>query len=346
MEKLITGSLAESLSRNRERFNSLFARAVQRNAGLDPDDFGQFVRGPLQTIVDGVDALFPERSVLVAEKLIEICLTLFSQGQLGSQSRVPLLPALWQHLLPILPTLVAKNPRQVVGALSNAALNIGLEEPAAGTRWLKRLHSMAPLFQTLEQLLDASLVLAWRAGLPHYRESALEHWRKLPDGLKSVSMGIDPGEPAPSPAAFESALANPWHPPHLAGRETGLKLGVVGKVGRFRGLGGEFAEPPLVAASGDTIIAYDGEGSWNLWADYFGITLRRVPQGVDNSNNRQQGGLSIDKAGTISSGSLRLPFPPLAGWSSFASTSTTLAVTLPHSHAVYVVAPLVVEQQR
>ncbi len=345
MEKLIAGPLAEALSANRDRFNGLVAQALHNTPGLDTAGFRTVVREYLQPVVDAVETAAPQRAAKVAGQLFEICLTLFAQGYLGPGSRTPLVTALWQHLLPAVPHILASTPRRVAGSLSNAAVNIGHEETGTGQRWLKRLHALAPAFETLEQLLDASLVLAWRAGLPHFRETALEHWQKLPDSLKILCMGIGADEPHPAMESLLQALSNPWHPPHLAGRQIDVKLVVVGKAGRFKGLGGQFGEPPLVAGDGTRIIGYDGEGSFSVWADCFGVSLRRTVPGSYNVAGQGFKGFSIDKSGTVSCGALRLPFPPLAVCSSFASTPSTLAVTLPHSHSIYLVAPLVTERK-
>lgn len=345
MEKLITGPLAEALAANRERFNALAAQTFHNNPGLDSSGFEAVVREQLQPLVDAVEAVAPERARKAAGQLFEIALTLFGQRYLGSGSRTPLLPALWQHLLPKVALLLAQSPRRVAGSLSNAAINIGQEDAGIGQRWLKRLHSIASGFGTVDELLDASLLLAWRAGLPHYRETALERWKMLPDRLKLPCIGIEADDPPPPMDALQQALANPWHPPHLAGRQIDVRLTVVGKTGRFRGLGGQFGEPPLLAGDGTDIIAYDGEGSFSIWADCFGLSLRRAAPGSDTVSGQGNPGFSIDKSGTVTCGALRLAIPPLAGCSSFASNSSTLAVTLPHSHSIYLVAPLVTERK-
>lgn len=344
MEKLISGPLAEALSRNRERYNRLFAQATQRSSLLDQDDFGQLVRGTLQPLVDAMAKVFPERTESAAGELFEICLALFSQGYLGQQSRNPLLPALWQQLLPAVPALLARSPRQLAGALSNAAINLWQEDQDTAQRWLKKLYDLTDRFETTGQLLDASLVLAWRSGLAHYRESALPRWHNLPDNLRLACLGIS-SDPAPTLAVIAQALQNRWYPPDLAGKETELQLSIVARTGRFRGVSGQFAEPPLVASDGEAIVAYDGEASFGLWSDFYGSTLRRTSQTSGNSSGQGQSGFSIDQNGTVRFGAFSRSFPPLAGCSSFAATADTLAVTLPHSHSIYVVAPLVVEKK-
>ncbi len=343
MEKLITGPLAASLEANRDRFNSLAAKAFHNSPGLDPVEFSALLRGPVQAIVDAVGAVASDRAIRTAARLFEVSLTLFSQGYLGPRSRGPLVQALWEHLLPVLAPLLALNPGQVAGALSNIAVNMGQEDPGVGQRWIRRLHSISPSITTVEHLLDASLVLAWKAGLPHFRESAIERWKGLPDSLKLLCMGIAPEDIQPPPDILEQALSNPWHPPHLAGKKAAARLLVVGRLGRFRGLGGQFMEPPLVAGEGNRIIAYDGEGSFSVWGDCFGLSLRRI-QGEAMASGKGYAGFSIDSSGTVTCGSIRLQIPPLAGYSSFASTASTLAVTLPHSHSIYMVAPMVTEQ--
>ena len=346
MEKLITGPLAAALANNRERFNRLFAQSAQKSSILDPADFTRLLRDTLQKVVDPVEKLFPERAEMAAAQLYEICLTLYSQGYLGPQSRNPLVPALWQHILPAVPLLLARAPRRIAGELSNAAINIGQQEPSIGISWLKRLHSLSASFTTPEQLLDTALVLAWRSGMPQYRETAMAIWQKLPDNLKAAALGLQTDDPSGILPLLEKGMANPWHPPHLIGKDTEVRLTVVGRAGRFKGFAGQFGGPPLVASNGETIVAYDAEGTWSLWADFFGIALRRTEQATDSSYGAGFSGFSIDSSGTVSFGTNRISVPPLAGSSSHAATGTTLAVTLPYSHCIYIVAPLVSEKRQ
>ena len=113
---------------------------------------------------------------------------------------------------------------------------------------------------------------------------------------------------------------------------------------RFTGLGGQFAEPPLVSSNGSGIVAYDGVSSYSVWADCFGVSLRRMQPGSEGGSGKGSASFSIDKSGNVTFGSNSSSVPPLAGCSSFASTPDTLAVTLPHSHSIYLVAPMISEQ--
>ena len=45
----------------------------------------------------------------------------------------------------------------------------------------------------------------------------------------------------------------------------------------------------------------------------------------------------LDRRGNVSRGTLQTRIPQLAGWSSRACTEHTLAVTLPHSHYIFLV---------
>ncbi|MEI6212917.1 MAG: hypothetical protein WCP10_02335 [Desulfuromonadales bacterium] len=341
MEAVITGPLAAALARNRERFNRLYARAAQRSSLLDPGELASLVRGPLLECVNAVSAVEPEKAEAAAVRMFEICLVLYTHGHLGAKSRNPLVAAVWERLLPQVPVLLARSPRRLTASLSNAAVNIWQEDQAIARHWLKRLHNLIPHCESPEQALDAALVVAWRSGLAHYRETALQHWQRLPDHLKLASLGIGDEDGVDATVAATS-LQQRWLPPHLAGKRTEPRLRIVGRVGSFKGIGGQFAEPPLVAGNGDMLIAYDAENSHTVWADFYGATLRRTqvaPEGFIAGT----GTFSINTSGTVTFGSLKAQFPPLAGSSSCAATADTLAVTLPHSHAVYLVAPLATE---
>ncbi|MBF0530050.1 MAG: hypothetical protein HQK55_12430, partial [Deltaproteobacteria bacterium] len=196
-----------------------------------------------------------------------------------------------------------------------------------------------PLCPTLEDFLKVGQVAAWRCGLAHFRAGALEIWRDLPEPLARLALGFKPDAEALAKSDLAAALADPWRSLKQLGRLPERKLRLVARVGGFRGFGGPFISPPEVTCARTVIYAFDREFCYSLHADWFGSAVERfgsdLPEGVEN----RPLGFSLDqKNGMVTKDGQQAIFPELAGASSFAATDHTLAVTVPRSHFVYLIA--------
>jgi len=75
-----------------------------------------------------------------------------------------------------------------------------------------------------------------------------------------------------------------------------------------------------------------------MTADLFGSTLHRIGNTLPEIDAKPVTFFEIDKSGRVTAEQHRAAFPQLAGRLSAASTHTTLAVTIPVSHSVYLIA--------
>src|SRR5262249_15653263 len=103
----------------------------------------------------------------------------------------------------------------------------------------------------------------------------------------------------------------------------------------FRGFGGLFLAPPTIGALGSQFIVRDGDNRWLLTADLFGATFHRTD---DAKLVQGSGPFQLDRSGKVSLGRASKVFTELADFTSLAANETTLAVTIPLSHAVYLIA--------
>ena len=94
--------------------------------------------------------------------------------------------------------------------------------------------------------------------------------------------------------------------------------------------------PPKVAYHAGSFFAFDGVTCWHVAADAFGATYHRA--GSELPADEIAGPLTIDNSGKVTSGRATRPFAHLRGSISYACGPTTLAVTLPHSHSLYLIA--------
>jgi len=332
VEALITGALAGALERNRSRFNARFQAAQSLKRGLDPQVFSAHLRTHVAPLVDAVSARHPDRVDAVADALYEVSLELLSHDCIGGSARSPSFTAVWEQLLPRLPDFLAAQPHEVAAALVNAAYNLSQEPSARPDEWIAAMAEHGGACSDVPQLLDAGKVLAWRHGMAHYREAALQILTGLPESLVCGILGASKQQTA---GRLLAALANPWCDAARDGPAPGLSI--VRRVGGFRGFGGTFTFPPRVQAAGDDLYASDRESSWLILADAYGATLHRTSARLPDLSRDTHADFSISESGMVRRGAMAVPFPMLAGASGWASTRHTLAVTLYHSHYVFLV---------
>jgi hypothetical protein len=313
---------AEALERGRERYNAAFLAARQGGAALDPQAFLQHIREVVVPIVDGVSSRMAERTAGVLDALYSVSIQLFSASLLGAGAKMQAVNRVWTELLPCLNHLLMRDPQRLAAALCNAARNVAGTPEAKCDSWMRDLLRLAPQCTDVSELLEAGKIAAWRAGMAHYRKGALAAAKTLPPALAEAALQA----PVEMVDCWQS---DPWADP---GGETALSI--VARAGAFRGFGGRFIRPPKVWSSAGQLFANDGEGTWQLIADRFGCVFMRH----DASPRHEGSNATVKSDGSVVFPDQRATFAELASATSFAFDGVTLAVTIPTSHAVYLVA--------
>lgn len=323
--------LARALERGRDRFNSRVTMARKQGARFDAGTLAQHLASAVAPAVEAVAALEPGRTDAVTEALFDLSLELLAKEVAGPASRHPWVGAAWRELLPRLGAQLALQPQRVAAAVTNAAWNLGQEPSARPAEWLAAVAALSPRC-TPDLLLVCGQVLAWRAGMAHYRESALAAWEQLPDALARASLGVE--DEALGRERLRQDLADPWRAPGT--EPSAPMLHVVATLGGFRGFGGPFLTPPRVFVARQRLWAADVEHTWSVHADCFGQTLQRAasPPPAEKPGVRVR--LSDD--GTVDFGGLSARLSPLERASGFAATAALLALTLTRSHRLVLVA--------
>lgn len=333
-------ALASALRRRRDDYNQRFLRARHLQRRLDPADFLTVLRRHAAPLFEHLAERLAAQQTTVSDAeldrlvspLYDLCLQLTVQDLLGPGARVLVMAELFDQLLPHLAGLVVAQPERVLAALSNAIYNLALE-PAADPRcWIERLLALAPHLTSVEALLQAGQVAAWRCGMAHYRNGALAVARQLEPDLLAALFERPQAETGP----LLDELADPWFDPAVSTGEKRLQL--VGRVGGFVGFDGPFADPPEVTRFGERLYALDSQQAWLLFADRFGAVLKMQGSDLPAGDPEEEICFGIDQAGNVSRGAYRAHFPELADWRSVASTEHSLVVTLPHSHYLFLVA--------
>jgi hypothetical protein len=192
----------------------------------------------------------------------------------------------------------------------------------------------------LETLVAAGQVAAWRSGLPQYRAGALQLCTQLQPTALSALLGAQ-GEPA---AAASGALLQRLSSRRFSYEDTGsLRLTALAVVGGFTGYGGQFTTPPKLRLVGKELVAYDHETTWQIHADAFGALLLRTQHAGDAAapslrRSRALEHFSVESDGHVRCGELAGHFPELAGATEFVADAELLAVTLPRSHSIRLIA--------
>jgi hypothetical protein len=338
---LARGAFAQALEAGRERFNAQVASARRSVPGFDPERFGRRFVVTAGPVVEAVAVLAPDRAPQVTDRLFDISLTLAIRGSLGPTVG-PLADEAWTRVLPSVASLVAQSPDRLVSAATNAVYNIAL---VAGTRprdWIARMTIAGPACANVDEWLACGQVAAWLSGVAHMRDGALEALATLsPRTARTVLNLPANASPLDVPAIAARLRSDPWLPPDRVETASAVRgLQIVATVGGFRGLGGLFMIPPDIAMSEGRIVAFDGRRSWILSADCCGATLVRT-ESVDldaEEKTATEGIFELGSGGRVSFGTYTRAFPTFAEVSSFAATPTTLAVAIPRSHYIYVVA--------
>jgi hypothetical protein len=236
VEGLVTGALAAYLEANRDELNDR-ARDLP-----DPSVFAGAVTTLAAPIVAAVEERGDGFAGAVAQTVVDVALELCVDRRMDGAIRDG-----WSALLPQLPRHLSAAPRRVVASATNALAN--LERAGRPAEWIERMQALALCCSDVDELLVAGQVAAWRSGMAAYRVQAQELAAGLSADARAAAgvEGVDP-----------------------------LRLPGPVRVGAFRGFGGAFMRPPTVTVADGRVLATDGEGVWEVFADAFGTAVMRT----------------------------------------------------------------------
>jgi hypothetical protein len=331
-------SFTQALAGDRARYNAKFAEARQTRPRLDPAIFKDVLRQAVAPVVAAVEQVAPGHAPAVVEPLYDLALDLLGQEILGPLSRYPHVSAGWQTLLPQLARWVAVAPRPMAGAVTNALYQLSQTPGARPAQWGALLLQSAAHAPSPEDLLAAGQVAAWRAGMAHYRASALALAARLEPRLARSALGLPP-TPTPITDVAARLQSDPWVLPEqaLETHQRPRSFKIITRVGAFRGFGGLFLTPPVVTAQGDQLYIRESGQTWALFADACGATFHRVPP-LTKGESSAKLSIKLQAQGQITWGQHRGAFPQIVNVSSYAATPNTLAITSAWSHAVFLLA--------
>ena len=317
---MISPAFASILASGRAQFNARAVEARRRFPSLDMAAFGAFLHDGVDPLVVAVAAAAPERVGGATLAAYDMALELVGHGLAGPAAKNPFVNTVWRELAPRFSPLLAMAPVEVLGMLSNAAIHIASVAGARPAQWQGELAALAAQIATLAQLRAVGQVLAWRAGVAHFRQGALAAADTLPPALALAAFG-EPG--ASWPQVHAQLLGNPWRG-NAEGRE----------FGSFTGLGGDFGTPPQVRAAADGFIVRSAERHYLLVADAYGAVLHSATaQEYEQATTGMPSSVRLDGA-TVHVGARSIALDLPAGDIALAANAHTLAITSPWTHAI------------
>ncbi len=272
-------ALKAALERQRTRFNTMFIQAKQSKSQLDASAFMEHLRNTIEPIIERIQESEPSAVDKSLAVLYETSLQLMASNLLFNTSKYQAIDYGWKNIFPNLAHLLSQSPQHFVGAVTNALYNLDQSQCADYESWCSKLIEIGQRTQSLEITLEAGKVLAWQAGLAHYRQSALDAVLSLPTHAALFSLGFENSKVEMSVAEIVQRARNtPWVKPAAMVTAAACKsqLHMAARLGEFRGLGGNFLRPPIVSLRDEDFHLTDGENSWILSSDIFGTTLKQT----------------------------------------------------------------------
>ena len=338
---MVSETFASVLRSGRAEFNSRFAEARRLHPDLDGAAFSGFLETTVDKLVRAAEPLGADRVADMVLAAYDAGLELVAQKLVGPGARHPWIEAGWERVLPAMISLVADSPGRVMAAISNALQHLASPPGARPEQWISDMEKLGAQCKDVDTLLRVGQVAAWKAGLAHFRQGALGAADLLPVPLALAVVGAP--EAAPWPKIRERLASDPWFDPAGAaanGAPQVNQVRVMTQAGTFRGFGGLFVEPPLVAGAGEHFFVRSGEECWILTADLFGATFHRTSL-ADFDSAREHGRLPPElhvKDSRLVWKGEKFEIAALGKFTSAAANGRTLALTSAFTHAVTLVA--------
>jgi len=323
-EAAISPALSRALRAGRAQFNARVEAACRQRPGFDTTVADALITGPLDKLATAAEALDADRTGSLLLAAFDAGITLALHGK----HEHPLVRTVWREVLPACLPLMLRQPRKTLGKLFNAALHLLSTGGVRTEQWAQDMARVALRCDNLSHLEQIGQILAWRAGMAHFRESALKLARGLPPELAVDALALLPEQDVA--AVLDRLDADPWFDP---AHDSSHGLRAMHEVGSFTGFGGPFAAPPEVRGHGEGFVVRCADRHWYLCADVFGAVLHADSPEEYAAGASRADGLEV-KGGEIRLGQRRcaLDLPPEGV--RVVRNASTAAVTSPHSHTI------------
>ena len=329
----ISAHLAQVLEAGRTHFNTRVAEARHRYPALDTAAFTSFLQSAVDVVAIAVASVEPERVTAAVAAAYDMGLELVGQGLAGPGARHDLVNRVWQTVVPQYAKLLSEQPYELLGVLSNAAVNLCKYPNARSEQWINEMIGMSKHADTFFQLRSIGQIMAWRAGLAHFRKGAIGIADQLPELIALAAVGAKVSESWPS--VRSNFLSDPWWSPENEGKAGSNPEKILIEIGQFSGLGGQFRLPPEVRATEDGFYINSAGQYFYLLADIYGAIL--LPSSAEEFNQSKVQ-LSNKKASlqgaTIVFENRKVSLDLPAEGLSLSSNEHTVAISSPYTFSI------------
>jgi hypothetical protein len=322
-------ALSGVLSAERKSLNARVAVARTRDPNFDIASFSAILEHQISPLAEEIATRDPEAVRRCALAMFDMAIQIVSHGLSGNTTRASIVTGVWNQIAPQIIPLIASDPVESLGALTNAAVTLTSIEGVRVNEWFELMTILSPQAGSIRELRALIAIAAWRAGAAHLREGALAAAEGLPPACACVAVGSDANDWQAIAAAFSGNRW--WRADRIDQQEATLGF----TFGQFTGLGGRFSQPPLVRACIQGFFVLSGEQAFLLVADTYGATLHSATPDEFQSAPACITGTSATISGNeiiTEDRSVRLDWP--AEGLALACNQDSLAVTSPYSHSI------------
>lgn len=335
---MVQEPLASVFRSGRDLFNARFAEARRQRPTLDAARFTDFIHGTLDPLARAWSGS-RERLAPLVIAAYDVALQMLEDPVTGDRAGGGILGDAWRRLVPANWTLAESDPNRFFASVANALHHLTRSPGTKAELWIATMATLAPRSPDLETFLTLGQIVAWRAGLASYRQGALDLLGTVPADLALVALGA----PAKGDlAGIRTRLQrDAWFDPALPPLLDNTAPRVVGRVGGFRGLGGNFVEPPVVAVYQGQWFVRSGDQYWLLLADAFGHAFHRATREeflAAQGTPTDVPGIQVSNEAIVTRHG-RLANPAVGDMTSAAVLPDAIALTSRHSHAIFLIAP-------
>ncbi|HPO48779.1 MAG TPA: hypothetical protein PLO89_00495 [Spirochaetota bacterium] len=333
MELINNPKLVEIFSRNREYFNGAFLLSKSANSSLDEETFLGYVKKIIEPLFNDLkmedETKLEDFVVVFYQNILEI----YKINLLNNKGKYPFFENIFLKIIFKLKNLLFLNP-DFLSFLINVVYNVSIFLREKSTLWAEYIYKLPEDIDT-ENFKKYSLVAAWLSGFSFYRESALDYLTQIPYRYLEPIFCLGEKE-------FNDKINyvknNNWNTFFTS--ENNPTRFVKKIEGGFSGFGGIFNSPPLVFLTKEGAIASDGENSFYIYYDCYGVMFQKTDFDGDSAilveNDKD---FKFNEGGNISfrNSHIDLEIENIESVSSFIATKDTLCFTLVDSHVVFII---------
>jgi hypothetical protein len=324
--------LGEAFSRvlavERKVLNARVAAARVCAPGFELAQFAAFLEHFADPLVSSIAEQDGDAVHRCAVELFGMAIELAAQGMAATNARAVAIRRVWTDIAPTALTLIAADPVETLGVLTNAAVQLSAIDGVRIDKWLANMSALTSQTRDNRELRALIAVAAWRAGASHYRQSALAAAATLPSTVACSAVGAEGDDWAALASDF---ARNSWWCPDPARREAASGFAF----GQFTGLGGRFSQPPLVRSSPQGFFVLSGEQAFLLVVDAYGATLHSASHEEFKSAPSIVEGAGISLVGNeVVADDRRIALDWPSEGLELACNADSIAVTSPYSHTI------------